>query len=68
MAKYGLVGQDGNVFNLMGYTSRAMKKEGFTKAEIDEVLNEAMASSDYDHALCVLDAAIQRCNQKNGED
>lgn len=58
---YNLVGQDGNAFSLMAYTTKAMRRERFTKAEIDEVMKNAM-SGDYNNLLCVLDNAIQKCN------
>jgi len=61
--EYNLVGQDGNAFALMGYTSNAMKREGFTKEEIADVMANARMS-DYDHLLCVLDEAIQKCNER----
>ena len=41
-----LVGLDGNAFFLMGAFARQARREGWTKAEIDAVLNEAK-SSDY---------------------
>ena len=61
--RYSLVGQDGNVFFLMGYTSNAMKETGFTRKEIDEVMEDAR-SSDYYHAVYVLAKAIENCNSR----
>ena len=48
-----LVGLDGNAYSLMGAFSQQAKREGWTKEEIDEVLNEAM-SSDYNHLIATL--------------
>jgi hypothetical protein len=48
-----LVGLDGNAFSLMGAFSRAAKKQGRTKEEIDAVLADCM-SGDYNHLLNVL--------------
>jgi len=48
-----LVGLDGNAFALMGAFSRQARKEGWSKKEIDTVINDAM-SSDYDHLINVL--------------
>lgn len=48
-----LVGLDGNAFPLMGAFSRQARHEGWTKEEIDEVLEEAR-SGDYIHLLCTL--------------
>jgi len=51
--KLQLVGLDGNAFALMGAFQRQAKKEGWTKEEIDAVLDDCQ-SGDYDHLLCVL--------------
>lgn len=48
-----LVGLDGNAFMLMGAFSRQAKKEGWTKEEIAEVINECK-SGNYDHLLQTL--------------
>lgn len=48
-----LVGLDGNAFFLMGAFSRQARREGWTKNEIDAVLNECK-SGDYDHLLRTL--------------
>lgn len=51
--KLRLVGLDGNCFVLMGAFQRQARREGWTKEEIDAVLNDCQ-SSDYDHLLQVL--------------
>lgn len=48
--KLNLVGIDGNAFVIMGAFQVAARQAGWNKAEIDDVLNDAM-SSDYDHLL-----------------
>ncbi len=48
-----LVGLDGNAFFLMGAFSKQAKKEGWTKEEINEVLNEA-TKGDYSHLVSTL--------------
>lgn len=45
-----LTGQNGNAFNLMGLCSRAAKKAGWSKEQIDAVMHEMMAG-DYNHLL-----------------
>lgn len=45
-----LVGQDGNAFAIMGAVSKALRRAGVDKSEIDEYLNESM-SGDYDNLL-----------------
>ena len=34
---YTLVGVDGNAYSIMGYTAQAMRRNGFTKEEIDQM-------------------------------
>lgn len=48
-----LVGLDGNAFSLLGSFQRAARKQGWSKDEIDLVLNECM-SGDYNHLLTTL--------------
>jgi len=64
--KYNLVGIDGNAYSLMAYTSKAMKEQKFSKAEIDAVMKDAM-SGDYNNLICVLDKSIQKCNKRIGK-
>jgi methenyltetrahydromethanopterin cyclohydrolase len=45
-----LAGEDGNVFMILGRVKYAMKREGCTKEEIEEFVNEA-TSGDYDKVL-----------------
>jgi len=47
--KLGIVGQDGNAFNILGLASRALKDNGQSEL-VDEYMTEAMAG-DYDHLL-----------------
>lgn len=48
-----LVGLNGNAFSLMGAFDNRARREGWTKEEIEAVLNEAM-SGDYDHLIRTL--------------
>lgn len=59
-----LVGLDGNAFSLMGAFQRQAHREGWTKPEIDAVLNDCM-SGDYDHLLSVL---MKHCTSPDNED
>lgn len=45
-----LVGQDGNAFYIMGAVSKALRKHGVDKTEIDEYMTESM-SGDYDNLI-----------------
>ena len=59
--KYCLVGQDGNAFSLMAYTSRALKNEGLGNL-VDEMHKEA-TSGDYDHLIVVCSDYVDRANR-----
>lgn len=48
-----LAGLDGNVFNLFGHFTQAARRQGFTRDQVQAVLNEAK-KKDYDYALAVL--------------
>jgi hypothetical protein len=62
MKKYTLIGVDGNAFAITGYVSRAMKREGKSKAEINAYLDDAQ-SKDYYHLLSVSDDMINKLNE-----
>ena len=55
--KLSLLGLNGNAFVLMGAFKGQAKKEGWTKEEIDEVMDDCR-SGDYEHLLQVL---TKRC-------
>ena len=63
MARYSLVGVDGNAYCVMGYTARAMLREGFSQKEVDEMYKKAQ-SSDYNNLLCVCMDYIEKVNKK----
>lgn len=62
MGKYNLVGQDGNAFSLMGYTARALRREGLGDL-VSEMQKKAM-SGDYYHLIAVCDDYVQMANEK----
>jgi hypothetical protein len=51
--KMQLVGLDGNAYSVMGAFQQEARRQGWTKEEIDKVLNEAM-SGDYNHLLATI--------------
>ena len=61
MAKYSLVGVDGNAYSVMGYTSRVLRKEGLGSL-VDEMNDKAM-SGDYNHLLCVCMDYVDKANE-----
>ena len=48
-----LVGEDGNVFNLMAIVTREMKKHGY-KHEVTEFIDEVTKCKSYNEALVVM--------------
>lgn len=48
-----LIGQDGNIFNLAGIASRALKNNG-QKENADKMKKEIFSSGSYDEALQVI--------------
>jgi len=49
-----LVGEDGNIFNLMGLVQKALRKGGVSKEERSQFLEEVTQSNSYDQALQVI--------------
>lgn len=67
MAKYSLVGVDGNAFSIMGYTSKALKREGLSN--LVEEMREKATSGDYYNLIAVCDDYVDKANEaayKNG--
>ena len=60
--KYDLVGVDGNAYCVMGYTARALKREGLND-QVDKMYDEA-TSGDYNNLLCVCMKYIDMANDK----
>lgn len=48
-----LIGQDGNIFNLMGIASRTLRKNGMEE-EATEMCTRIRESSSYNSALCII--------------
>lgn len=61
--KYSLVGVDGNAFAIMGYVFKAMRREGYSREEIEAYYNKA-TSSDYDNLIMESITMIEKLNEK----
>lgn len=61
MAKYTLVGVDGNAFSVMGYTSKALKIEGL--GNLVEEMREKAMSGDYTHLISVCMDYVEKANE-----
>lgn len=64
--KYSLVGVDGNAYAVMGYTAKALKREGL-RDKVDQMRNEAM-SGDYNNLLSVCIKYVDMANEASGEE
>jgi hypothetical protein len=51
--KVKLVGEDGNIFNLLGLATRALKKEGY-RDQARDLAQRVMNCSSYDEALVAI--------------
>ena len=60
--KYTLVGVDGNAFCVMGYTSRALEREGL--GDLVDEMTEKATSGDYHNLLSVCMEYIDKANKK----
>lgn len=49
--KVKLVGEDGNIFSIIGRVSRALRHGGATEEQVKEYQNAIMLSDSYDKAL-----------------
>jgi len=47
-----LIGEDGNAFYILAKVSKALKRSGYTKEEVDEYYAQATAGN-YSHLLAV---------------
>ncbi len=48
-----LIGEDGNIFNLMGIASRTLRQNGMTQQAV-EMRDRIRSSCSYDEALCII--------------
>ena len=57
-AKVKLIGEDGNVFNVIGLVSKALKRND-QKAESDEFTAKAFKCNDYDEVLALVQEYVE---------
>ena len=60
--KCALIGQDGNIFNLVGIASRTLKQNGM-KEEAKEMSNRVFSSHSYDEALNIIGEYVEITNE-----
>ena len=56
--KCPLIGQNGNIFNLMGIASRTLKRNGMSN-ESKEMCSRITSSGSYDEALSIIDEHVE---------
>lgn len=62
-----LIGQDGNIFNLMGIASHTLKQSGL-KAEAKEMCDRIMSSGSYSEALSIIGDYVNITDGSESED
>ena len=65
--KVQLVGQDGNVFNLLGICTRALKKSGQDE-EAKELQKRVLSSGSYDEALALMLKYVEETGNDSDDD
>lgn len=53
-----LIGEDGNIFNLMGKASKTLKRAGLSD-KVDEMINKVKQSKSYSQALNVIGEYVE---------
>ena len=62
-----LIGQDGNIFNLMGIASRTLRQNGMADEAV-EMRNRIRESGSYDQALCIIGEYVNITGGDENED
>ena len=62
-----LIGQDGNIFNLMGIASRTLRRNGMAE-EAKEMTDRIYQSGSYDEALCIIGEYVNITSVDEPED
>lgn len=55
-----LIGEDGNIFNLMARASRTLRENGLSE-EAKEMRERITSSGSYDEALCIIGEYVNIC-------
>lgn len=65
--KCALIGQDGNIFNLVGIASRILKQNGMQE-EAKEMSNRVFSSHSYSEALNIIGDYVEITDKKESEE
>ncbi len=55
-----LIGEDGNIFNLMARASKTLRENGLSE-EAKEMRERITSSGSYDEALCIIGEYVNIC-------
>lgn len=62
-----LIGEDGNIFNLIGMASRTLRQNGMAEQAV-EMRDRIRASGSYDKALCIISEYVNITGSNESED
>lgn len=62
-----LIGEDGNVFNLLGIASKTLRRNGMAEQAV-EMRDRICASGSYDEALCIIGEYVNITDSDESED
>lgn len=62
-----LIGEDGNIFNLMGIASRTLRQNGMAEQAV-EMCDRIRESGSYDKALCIIGEYVNITGDDTDED
>lgn len=62
-----LIGEDGNIFNLMGIASRTLRQNGMADEAV-EMRDRIRESGSYDKALCIIGEYVNITGDDTDED
>lgn len=62
-----LIGEDGNIFNLMGIVSRTLRQNGMADEAV-EMRDRIRESGSYDEALCIIGDYVNITGDDENED
>lgn len=65
--KCALIGEDGNIFNLMGIASRTLKRNGMQE-EAKEMCEKITSSESYDQALAIISDYVEVTSREEIEE
>ena len=66
--KCALIGQDGNIFNLMGIASRTLKRNGQSEESKEMIEKITTTAKSYDEALCIISDYVEIVGEEDIEE